>query len=269
MVPEAGVPALQYQDNGPVVELRGVNMLYTGGKNQVDALADVDLTICRGEFVCALGPSGCGKSTLLNLIAGLLKPTGGTITMLGKPITGVDRSRAVLFQTPTLYPWLSTFDNVAFGPRMQGMPAPQVRAETEKYLKLVGLEDFAKSKPYELSGGMKQRAALARVLVNQPEVILMDEPFGALDALTRANMQDLIRRMWKETGSTVFFITHDVDEALRLATKVVVLSNRPGRIVLEREVDFTRSIRDGQNDDTLFTPPYIALRREILSQINQ
>ena len=175
----------------------------------------------------------------------------------------------MLFQTPTLYPWLSTFDNVAFGPRMQGMPAPQVRAETEKYLKLVGLEDFAKSKPYELSGGMKQRAALARVLVNQPEVILMDEPFGALDALTRANMQDLIRRMWKETGSTVFFITHDVDEALRLATKVVVLSNRPGRIVLEREVDFTRSIRDGQNDDTLFTPPYIALRREILSQINQ
>ena len=256
-----------HHDGRPLVELKGVNMFYSG-KQQVEALANVDLTIHEGEFVCALGPSGCGKSTLLNLIAGLLKPSGGTITMKGQPITGVDPQRAVLFQTPTLYPWLNTFDNVAFGPKMRGLPKDEVRRLTTDYLEMVGLGDFAQSKPYELSGGMKQRAALARVLVNQPDMILMDEPFGALDALTRTNMQNLIRKIWRETGNTVFFITHDVDEALRLATKIVVMSSRPGRIVLEREAGFTCNLKEEADEDLLYTPEYASLRREILSHIN-
>ena len=252
----------------PLVELRDISMLYSGGKNPVDALTDINLTIHKGEFVCALGPSGCGKSTLLHIIAGLLKPTGGVATMRGEPITGVDRNRAVMFQTPTLYPWLNTFDNVAFGPKMRGLPKEEIKALTEKYLGLVDLAEFAASKPYELSGGMKQRAALARVLVNQPEMILMDEPFGALDALTRSNMQALIRKIWKTTGSTVFFITHDVDEALSLATKIVVMSSRPGQIILEEKVSFSEQADEHSFEDMLYSPEYVALRREILSKIN-
>lgn len=251
-----------------LVELRDISMLYSGGKNPVDALSNINLTITKGEFVCALGPSGCGKSTLLHIIAGLLSPTSGTALMRGEPITGVDRNRAVMFQTPTLYPWLNTFDNVAFGPKMRGLPHGEVKALTEKYLGLVDLTEFAASKPYELSGGMKQRAALARVLVNQPEMILMDEPFGALDALTRSNMQALIRRIWKKTGSTVFFITHDVDEALSLATKIVVMSSRPGQIVMEEEVNFSREEGERPVEEMLYSPEYVALRREILSKIN-
>jgi len=247
----------------PLVELRGISMLYSG-KTQTDALSDVNLEIDRGEFVCALGPSGCGKSTMLGIIAGLLKPTGGEVLMDGKPITGVDSTRAVMFQTPTLYPWLTAYDNVAFGPKMRGLPKDEVKRATEKYLELVGLSEFAESYPYELSGGMKQRAALARVLVNEPKMILMDEPLGALDALTRANMQELIRKMWLETRSTIFFITHDVDEALCLATKAVVMSSRPGRIVMEKEIGFTYS----SDEDVRYSPDYIALRKEILSKID-
>ncbi len=247
----------------PLVELSGVSMLY-GGKTQTDALTDIDLAINEGEFVCALGPSGCGKSTLLSIIAGLLAPTGGSVLMDGKPVTGVDSSRAVMFQTPTLYPWLTARGNVAFGPKMRGLSKDEVARQTEKYLELVGLSEFADSYPYELSGGMKQRAALARVLVNQPRMILMDEPLGALDALTRANMQGLIRRVWQETKSTIFFITHDVDEALSLATKVVVMSSRPGRIVMEQEIDFT----DSADEDIRYSPEYKALRKDILSKID-
>lgn len=250
----------------PLLELRDVSMLFGGTNGETEALCDVDLTVAKGDFVCVLGPSGCGKSTLLHLIAGLTAPTGGSIAMLGQPVAGADASRAVMFQSPTLFPWLSTFENVAFGPRMRGLPRAQVQALTQKYLELVGLADFADSRPYELSGGMKQRAALARVLVNQPDMILMDEPFGALDALTRGRMQALIRRTWRETGSTILFVTHDVDEALSLATRVVVMCSRPGRIVLERETDFTSRASQGDGE-VIYDPGYIALRREILSKI--
>lgn len=257
------MPETDNSTKRPLVELSGVSMLY-GGKTQTDALTDIDLAINEGEFVCALGPSGCGKSTLLSIIAGLLAPTGGSVLMDGKPVTGVDSSRAVMFQTPTLYPWLTARGNVAFGPKMRGLSKDEVARQTEKYLELVGLSEFADSYPYELSGGMKQRAALARVLVNQPRMILMDEPLGALDALTRANMQGLIRRVWQETKSTIFFITHDVDEALSLATKVVVMSSRPGRIVMEQEIDFT----DSADEDIRYSPEYKALRKDILSKID-
>lgn len=261
-------PLLIDENSQVLVELKDINMLYSGSKNPTEALANVNLTINKGEFVCALGPSGCGKSTLLNIIAGLIVPTSGIITMLGEPIMGIDRNRAVMFQTPTLYPWLNTFDNVAFGPKMRGLPKSEINELTEKYLDLVGLSEFAQSKPYELSGGMKQRAALARVLVNQPEMILMDEPLGALDALTRSNMQSLIRDMWKETNSTIFFITHDVDEALSLATKIIVMTSRPGQIALERKVGFTHHMDDKLEEDVRYSHEYIALRKEILTRIN-
>lgn len=252
----------------PVIELKQINMLYLGKERSTDALQDIDLTISKGDFVCVLGPSGCGKSTLLNIIAGLLRPTSGTACMMGEPITGADWHRAVIFQTPTLYPWLNTRENVAFGPKMRGLPAAEIAERTEKYLELVGLSEFAESRPYELSGGMKQRAALARVLVNEPYMILMDEPFGALDALTRANMQALIRRIWQEQHNTVFLITHDVDEALSLATRVLVMSSRPGRIVTEYATDFSARTDVNAFDDIKYLPEYIALRKDILAKIN-
>lgn len=257
-------------DKDILIDVRNVDMQYPG-QNQTDALSNINLQIEKGEFVCALGPSGCGKSTLLNIISGLLKPTAGEVLMHNKPISGVDSSRAVMFQTPTLYPWLSTYNNVAFGPKMRGLPADEIKEITNKYLSLVGLTEFSGSMPYELSGGMKQRASLARVLVNSPEMILMDEPLGALDAFTRKNMQNLIRSMWKESSKTFFFITHDVDEALLLGTKIVVISQRPGRIILEKDIDFTNRLFNDENvseDDITYSLEYRTLRKDILSLIN-
>lgn len=253
-------------ESTPVISVKNLNMTYPG-KGAVEALRDVNLDIYKGDFVCVLGPSGCGKSTLLSIIAGLIRPTSGTVEADGKAVTGVDPNRAVMFQQSTLYPWLNVEKNVAFGPEMRGVGKKETKELVSKYLSLVGLSEFASRQPYELSGGMKQRAALARVLVNQPEIILMDEPFGALDALTRLNMQYLIRKIRRETNSTVFFITHDVDEALSLATRVVVMSPRPGQIAFEHKIDFT-NCPDDEFEDIKYKSDYIALRKEILSKIN-
>ncbi len=253
-------------ESTPVISVKNLNMTYPG-KGAVEALRDVNLNIYKGDFVCVLGPSGCGKSTLLSIIAGLVRPTSGTVEADGKTVTGVDPNRAVMFQQSTLYPWLNVEKNVAFGPEMRGVGKKETKELVSKYLALVGLSEFSSRQPYELSGGMKQRAALARVLVNQPEIILMDEPFGALDALTRLNMQYLIRKIKRETNSTVFFITHDVDEALSLATRVVVMSPRPGQIAFEHKIDFT-NCPDDEFEDIKYKNDYIALRKEILSKIN-
>lgn len=254
--------------NNVVMTIEGVSLRYDSKKKEsVDALTDVDLTIEKGDFVCLLGPSGCGKSTLLGIMAGLHSPTSGKVMMLGKEVDGVDWRRAVVFQTPTLYPWLNTHDNVAFGPTVRGLEKEEIEARTKKYLELVGLADFGKHKPYELSGGMRQRAALARALVNDPYMILMDEPFGALDALTRTNMQDLIRDIWRRTQNTVFLITHDVDEALTLGTRVIVMSSRPGKIINQFDIDFTYQLENG-NEEVRYTEEYIKLRREILEKIH-
>ena len=253
-------------ESTPVISVKNLNMTYPG-KGAVEALRDVNLDIYKGDFVCVLGPSGCGKSTLLSIIAGLVRPTSGTVEADGKTVTGVDPNRAVMFQQSTLYPWLNVEKNVAFGPEMRGVGKKETKELVSKYLALVGLSEFSSRQPYELSGGMKQRAALARVLVNQPEIILMDEPFGALDALTRLNMQYLIRKIKRETNSTVFFITHDVDEALSLATRVVVMSPRPGQIAFEHKIDFT-NCPDDEFEDIKYKNDYIALRKEILSKIN-
>lgn len=251
-----------------IMTIQNVSLRYNAGKKEagVSALENVNLSIQKGDFVALLGPSGCGKSTLLNIMAGLLEPTEGEIYMLGERVKGVDWRRAVVFQTPTLYPWMNTYDNVAFGPNVRGIDKYEVEQRTKKYLALVGLTEFADNKPYELSGGMRQRAALARVLVNDPNMILMDEPFGALDALTRTNMQALVRDIWQKTDNTVFLITHDVDEALTLGTRVLVMSSRPGRIVNEFETKFTYAIEDG-DEDVRYSPEYVELRKVILNQI--
>ncbi|MDO4860000.1 MAG: ABC transporter ATP-binding protein [Bacillota bacterium] len=251
-----------------LMTIKNVTLQYPArkGEDGVNALENVSMSIQKGDFVALLGPSGCGKSTLLNIMAGLLEPTTGDIYMYGEKITDVDWRRAVVFQTATLYPWMTTYENVAFGPTVRGIDKYEIDQRTKKYLALVGLTDFAENKPYELSGGMRQRAALARVLVNDPNMILMDEPFGALDALTRINMQALVRDIWRKTDNTVFLITHDVDEALTLGTRVMVMSSRPGRIVEEFNTNFTYEIEEG-NDDIRYDPEYVRLRKEILGEI--
>jgi len=251
-----------------IVTLKDINLRYEGEKAEVIALQNVNLNIREGEFICVLGPSGCGKSTLLKIIAGFHQPSEGEVKMDNDPIKGADWHRGVVFQSPTLYPWLNIQDNVAFGLKMRKFPKKEIKELTNKYLELVGLKDFGKYKPYELSGGMKQRASLARILVNKPRMILMDEPFGALDALTRQNMQTLIREIWNKTKNTIFFITHDVDEALTLATRIIVMSSRPGRVVKEFNTDFTYNISGANQKSARYTSKYINMREEILNIIN-
>ncbi len=255
-------------DNDVVVSIKNASLQYAGEKGAIDALQDINLDIHKGEFICVLGPSGCGKSTLLNIIAGFHKPTEGTAMMGDTPITSPDWHRGVVFQSPTLYPWLNIHQNVAFGLRMRKIDKDKIQSEVDKYLDLVGLNDFKKHKPYELSGGMKQRASLARVLVNQPSMILMDEPFGALDALTRANMQTLTREIWQKTENTIFLITHDVDEALSLATRVIVMSSRPGRIIKEFSTNFTYEMTNTTHTTARYSKEYMEIREEILEIIN-
>lgn len=256
------------EDEKVVVSIKHANLEYDSEKGKVLALRDANLDIKKGEFICVLGPSGCGKSTLLNIIAGFHKPTSGSATMDGEEIQGPSWNRGVVFQTPPLYPWLNIYENIAYGPKKRKLPKDQIETEVNKYMEIVGLKDFKKHKPYELSGGMRQRASLARVLVNQPEMILMDEPLGALDALTRTNMQALIRDIWNKNGNTIFFITHDVDEALALATRVIVMSARPGRIVKEFHTDFTYDMGGLNQEAARYSKEYMEIREEILNIIN-
>ncbi|MTI43812.1 ABC transporter ATP-binding protein [Roseibium hamelinense] len=213
--------------------------LPTGGS--VQALKDVSLTLQDGELLSVLGPSGCGKTTLLNIIAGFLAPTNGQVTLNGKPVLGPARERGMVFQKGALFEWMDVRSNVDFGPRMKGMPRREREVITDRLLELVGLQDFKKKSVYELSGGMQQRVALARCLANEPDIILMDEPLGALDALTREKMQGLVLKLWKETGKTVILITHSVEEALLLGERLVVLAPRPGRIHREYALPFADS----------------------------
>jgi len=251
-----------------VVTLKDINLIYSGEKGEVVALKDINLDIVEGEFICVLGPSGCGKSTLLKILAGFLKPSEGEAKMDNEPITGPDWHKGVVFQCPVLYPWLNVEDNVAFGLKMRKLPKNEIMELTSKYIELVGLKGTQKHKSYELSGGMKQRASLARVLVNNPRMILMDEPFGALDCLTRRNMQTLIRKVWTKTENTVFLITHDVDEALALATRIIVMSGSPGKILKEYNIDFTYHNNDVNQNNVIYTSKYIKMREEILGIIN-
>ena len=212
------------------VKMDHVEKIYDGRKGKMIALNGVDLDIMENEFICVVGPSGCGKSTLLNIIAGLLEPTSGAVYVDGKKVEGTGTERGVVFQQYALFPWLTVMKNVMFGLKLKGMKDEEAKEIAMKYIKMVQLEDFVDSYPKELSGGMKQRVAIARAYAVQPEVLLMDEPFGALDAQTRTQLQSELIQTWQEEKKTCFFITHDVEEAIILATKVIVMSARPGRI---------------------------------------
>lgn len=219
-------------------------------------LTDISLRIDPGEFVALLGPSGCGKSTLLRLLAGLEPPSRGSVRVDGEPVTGPDPHRALMFQDATLFPWRTVAENVALGPQARGTLDAD-RDRIEEALRLVGLDGFRDSLPAQLSGGMAQRVSLARALVNRPRLFLLDEPLGKLDALTRATLQQEIARLWAADGFTGVLVTHDVDEALRLADRVVVFSPRPGKVIAELPVELPRP-RDHDN------PDYLRLRREVL-----
>lgn len=213
-----------------LLEIRGLYKLFSSEGKEMEALHNINLSIEENEFVCFIGPSGCGKTTLLRIIAGLEEPSSGTVTLAGDPIKGPGPERGMVFQEYSLFPWRTVLDNVAFGLELKGVPVAERQAKGRQYLKMVGLERFEARYPHELSGGMKQRVAIARALVNDPRALLMDEPFGALDAQTRNIMQSELLRIWEEKRKTVVFVTHSVDEAIYLADRIVIMSARPGRI---------------------------------------
>ena len=221
------------------VELSGLRHYFQARGGLVQALERIDLTIEPGQFVCLAGPSGCGKTTLLRLLAGFMRPSEGTITVGDERVVRPAAERGVVFQEPNLFPWLSVRKNVELGPKLRGVSAAERGEQAGKYLSMVGLSDFADQRPYELSGGMQQRCQIARVLINDPDIVLMDEPFGALDALTRERLQNELLEIWRVTGKTILFITHSVDEAVFLGSRVMVMSPRPGRIVLDEEATFS------------------------------
>lgn len=212
------------------IEISDVTQEFEKKDGKFLALDTVNLNVEQNEFICVVGPSGCGKTTLLNIIAGLCKPTTGTVKVRGELVTGPGKGKGVVFQQYALYPWLTVEKNVEFGMRMKGVPKAERAEIAKKYIDLVGLSKFAKAYPKELSGGMKQRVAIARAYATAPEVLLMDEPFGALDAQTRAQLQENLLKTWEQERKTCFFITHDVEEAVLLATKIIIMSAGPGHI---------------------------------------
>lgn len=222
------------------IDICDITKSYSSRNGATHALASVRFEVDAGQFVCLLGPSGCGKSTLLNIIAGLDEPTAGQVKIDGRPVSGPGGDRVMIFQEAALFPWLNVQDNIEFGLRMAGMPGPERRKITQRLLALVKLSKFAKASIHELSGGMKQRVALARALALDPVVLLMDEPFGALDAQTRDLLHDELQDIWADTAKTIIFVTHNVREAIVLGDRVLVFSPSPGRIKKEFLVDLPR-----------------------------
>jgi taurine transport system ATP-binding protein len=233
----------------------------------VQALKDVSLHLKEGELLSVLGPSGCGKTTLLNILAGFLAPTEGRIVMNGHNVEGPDAERGMVFQQGALFEWMSVRDNVSFGPRMKGQKEADWGEHVDHLLDVVGLQDFKEKAIYELSGGMQQRVALARCLANDPDVILMDEPLGALDALTREKMQSLVLKLWKETGKTIILITHSVEEALLLGERLIVMAPRPGRIHKEYRLPFADLGVGEDLREVKKHPDFAVKREEILGMI--
>ncbi|SDS97128.1 NitT/TauT family transport system ATP-binding protein [Pseudomonas sp. Z003-0.4C(8344-21)] len=222
------------------IDIRQLSIVLGEGRDAFEAVQDLDCQIEPGQFVCILGPSGCGKSTLLGALAGHLKASTGSLRVDGAAVSGPSPQRGMVFQHHTLFPWRTVRDNVAFGLKMRGIGKVERHRAADDILKLVGLDGFAERWPDQLSGGMQQRVEIARVLVNRPRLLLMDEPFGALDALTRLNMQELLLDIWTRIRTTVVFVTHDIDEALFLADRLLVMSARPGRIIEDLRLDFPR-----------------------------
>ena len=244
--------------NNLIFENVSKSFLRTDSDGLTHALTDINMTIEDGEFVCIVGPSGCGKSTLLRLIAGLIVPTTGSITLSGKKVEGTDSDRGMVFQKPTLFPWLTVGENVGFSANLNKQNNEK---EVDRLLEKVGLMEFKNSYPHQLSGGMAQRVSLIRTMINKPNVFLLDEPLGALDAFTRMNMQDELIKLWQENKHIMIMVTHDVDEAIYLSNKVVIMEPRPGRIkkILDLDLDYPRNRTSKEFTD---------YRNEILETLN-
>jgi len=245
----------------PILDLRGVGKTYELNGQKIEALRDANLTVRKGEFVCLIGASGCGKSTLLRIVAGFEPPSAGQALMWDKPVGGPAPDRGMVFQDYGLFPWLTVRQNIGFGPASRGLPKKEVRDIVERFVAMVGLARFADAYPHQLSGGMKQRVAIARVLANDAEMVLMDEPFGALDAMTRERLQDELLEIWQRTKLTVLFVTHSIEEAIFLADRVVVMEPGPGRIASEHAIALPRP-RD------VASPEFNEVRRDLSARLH-
>lgn len=241
--------------NDTMISIEGISKSF----GAFQALQNVNLQIPRGEFLVVLGASGCGKSTLLNLITGFEKPTEGRIVVNGREVRDVDPHCGMVFQQYALFPWLTVAENVAFGLKMRGVGASQRRETAQKFIEMVGLKGFENAYPKALSGGMRQRVSIARVLANDPDVILLDEPFAALDAMTRQVLQEELTRIYEQSGKTIVFITHSIDEALLLSSRMVILSARPGRVAC----DLPNDLPYPRNADVQLSPRYMDLKSQI------
>ncbi len=239
------------------ITIAGVNRVYTDSEGtRVEALRDVSLDIRAGEFISIIGPSGCGKTTLLRLIAGLDKPQSGALSIDSTKITDVDPERGYVFQQGGLFPWLTVENNIAYGLKARKV-FDKKKSNVGKYISMVGLDGFEKSYPHQISGGMAQRVAIARALINEPKALLLDEPMGALDSFTRSDLQDKLLELWKENGTTMILVTHDIDEAIYLSDRIVIMTPRPGKISKIIDVDLPRPRQRGSGD-------FLSMRRDIL-----
>ena len=246
-----------------ILQISQVSKTFAGANGGTVALQATDLNVAENDFITILGPSGCGKSTLLRMVAGLDIPTTGSITLDGRPVTGPGADRGMVFQSYTLFPWLTILENVCFGLREKGLPLAEQHAIAQPFIAKVGLKGFENHFPKQLSGGMQQRTALARALANSPRMLLMDEPFGALDHQTRELMQELLQGIWEAERKTVLFVTHDIDEAIFMGNRVVVMSARPGRI----KCDLPVPIEHPRHYSVKTTPVFVELKARLMEEI--